>query len=107
MNRRSMIKRTALGASAALIAASEGYSHEQNSPVEESPTPVVNARDYAKKPISLNVKVDAPVACTTQSQHWEYTFVEMHNLPMLITRGSNGWEAVAMDSGRVLLKRPL
>jgi hypothetical protein len=107
MNRRSMIKRTALGASAALIAASEGHSEEQNMAAQKSPTPVVNARDYANKPIPLNVKADAPLAFTTQSQKWEYTFVEMHNLETLNIRGSNGWEAVAIESGRVLLKRPL
>jgi hypothetical protein len=115
MNRRSMIKHTALGASVALMAASEGQSQEQNTPAESRPTPVVNARDpRTKKSIPIDahvtneptVKVSGTVSVNSRGVRWEYEFAE--SITQLKQFGENGWEAGGVRTdGKILSKRVL
>jgi hypothetical protein len=100
-----MIKSAALGASATLIAASEGRSQEQDASAERPPrpTPVINA-------VNPNTKKPMPLAVIgmTHEQEWKYKLTASNvNETQLNDWGGRGWEAVCVVGDKILFKMPI
>jgi hypothetical protein len=95
-----MLKSAALGASATLVATTEGHSEPTSAAPAKRPTEVVNPIGADKKPIAL--------ACIAKGQKWEYTTIDGKDLAAIKDLGTKNWEAVCMTpNNELLFKRPV
>ena len=116
MNRRSMIKNTALGASAAVISVGEANAQPQAG----RSTPVINGVDNngAAIPLTVNtnqtVKVAGILEVRSNLQSWDYKVIPVpaNTTPealeaTLIKLGKDGYELVGITGNGLALKRPI
>src|ERR1043165_5428727 len=117
MNRRSMIKNTALGASATLIAGGKATAQTVAKVEEVALVGNDNKRIKTSGGVENRLYVDAhitneagidkiihPVKVTSFPQEWEYTTGDQDGLK---NKGEHNWEAVGIfPNGTILFKRP-